>query len=132
MGFGSDSDYDDIWKSGGLADIFKKKNRTAYPSYDDEEVDQTGNLKRKLAKMEDMAKRIMEALDADGRADFVLLKDPEICKWWRDIKEEEKRIQAELERKQKAKEEKERLARLKTDLLNRLTPDEKKALGIKD
>lgn len=60
----------------------------------------------------------------------IALKDPVLAQWWAMRQEKEgKRIAAELKKKQAA-EENSRLAAIKTDLMNRLTDDEKKALGI--
>ncbi len=60
---------------------------------------------------------------ADG-LEILILKDPEIATWWRNHKEADRKEQAKLA-------EIERKKQLKESALKKLTPDEKKVLGIK-
>lgn len=79
----------------------------------------------------DMLARVMYEIKDDPVLLALALKDPVLAKWWGMRKEkEEKRIAAELKKKQTL-EEKARLKVIKDDLLKRLSDDEKKALGIK-
>ena len=73
---------------------------------------------------QEMAERIMDALCADGRGDFLILKDDEIREWWAAItkqrKAESDRIEAER-----------RETELRENALKKLTEDERRALGLK-
>ena len=73
---------------------------------------------------EEMAERIMDALCADGRGDFLILKDDEIREWWAAItkqrKAESDRIEAER-----------RETELRENALKKLTQAERRALGLK-
>ena len=66
----------------------------------------------------------MDALCADGRGDFLILKDDEIREWWAAItkqrKAESDRIEAER-----------RETELRENALKKLTEDERRALGLK-
>ena len=73
---------------------------------------------------QEMAQRIMDALCADGRGDFLILKDDEIREWWAAItkqrKAESDRIEAER-----------RETELRENALKKLTEAERRALGLK-
>lgn len=72
----------------------------------------------------DHAKKIMIELVKAGYADFLLLRDDDISKWWGDIVAQ---AQAGLE-KQK---EKIRLYKVKCRAYERLSPEDRKILGLK-
>ena len=73
---------------------------------------------------QEMAQRIMDALCADGRGDFLILKDDEIREWWAAItkKREAERDRIEAERRE---------TELRENALKKLTEAERRALGLK-
>lgn len=87
-------------------------------------------LKEQCDRLARIACKAMTALEADGHADFLLLKDDEVREWWLQHKEADRIRQEEEARKRAEAAEKKRLKKLKKELLDRLTEDEKKALGI--
>ena len=81
-------------------------------------------LKREADKLARIACKALEALEAMGKEDFLLLKDDEVRLWWASHKEAD-RAAREAERvKQERREAKERV-------LARLTDEEKILLGLK-
>lgn len=82
------------------------------------------DLKNQMDKLARIACRAMEALEKDGRADFLLLEDDEVREWWTAHKEadrKEKARVAELQRREAVKQE----------ALNKLSDEEKELLGLK-
>lgn len=73
---------------------------------------------------EAMAERIMDALCADGRGDLLLIQDDEIRAWWAAITK-----QRRIERERREAEQRE--TELRENALKKLTPDERRALGLK-
>ena len=73
---------------------------------------------------QEMAERIMDALCADGRGDLLLIQDDEIRAWWAAITKQRKaeRDRIEAERRE---------IELRENALRKLTPDERRALGLK-
>jgi len=97
---------------------------------------------RAFNTMKRIAAEAMRELERNDLADFVVLKDAELGKWWNAYKKQE----AEEIEMARIKEEKKRAlkeardirlakvaedARVKVELLSRLTPDEKRILGIR-
>lgn len=90
---------------------------------------------RELKARADMLARIackaLTELETNEIAEVLLLKDDEVREWWTQHKEadrkEAERVRKEAARKAKAAEDK----RKKKELLDRLTPEEKRLLGIK-
>lgn len=77
-----------------------------------------------------IACKAMDALVKSGKADFLLLADDEVREWYETHKEADRKAQEANRKAQEAREEKARLAKIKDDVLSRLTDEEKKALGI--
>jgi len=73
---------------------------------------------------EEMAERIMDALCADGRGDFLILKDDEIREWWAAITKQRKAERDRIEAERRETE-------LRENALKKLTEDERRALGLK-
>lgn len=63
--------------------------------------------------------------------EILVLSDPEIQQWWSAHKEADRKAAEAAAKKAAALAEKERLAKIKADVIANLTPDQKKALGIK-
>jgi hypothetical protein len=77
-----------------------------------------------MYKPERLARKVMVELVKAGRAEFLLLRDDEVSKWWGDIVGS---IQTKIARHK----EKVRLYEIKIDAYNKLTVAERKMLGIR-
>ena len=101
------------------------------PCKDYEDYDRYADYQKDIKALEKQNDRLariackaMTALSADGHADFLLLKDEEVREWWVKHQEADRKArEAELE--------KQRLIKLKADALAKLSPEERKVLGIK-
>lgn len=78
-----------------------------------------------------MAETLMRELVANEIESHVLLKDDDIRDWWTGILKEEARKAEEARRREEARIKREKDKQLKADVLSRLTPDEKRVLGLK-
>ena len=82
------------------------------------------NLKGQMDKLARIACKAMEALEKDGRADFLLLEDDEVREWWM--------AHQEADRKERARvAEQQRREAVKQEALNKLSDEEKELLGLK-
>jgi hypothetical protein len=81
-------------------------------------------LKQNNDKLARIACKAMTELIEQGKADFLILRDDEVREWWEQHQEADRKAQ-------EAKAEKARLAKAKKDALAKLTPEEKKILGLK-
>lgn len=80
---------------------------------------------------EAIAIRLMDALTENNLDSYILLKDPVIAEWWGNIVKA-RNYQAEKKRKaEEAQRKKDEDARARAELLSRLTPEERRLLGIK-
>lgn len=80
-------------------------------------------LKLQADKLARIACKAMDALEANGIEDFLLLKDNEVREWWAQHKEADRREKARIA-------EKERRERVKAEALARLSSEEKELLGL--
>lgn len=79
-----------------------------------------------------IACRALEHIEKSGDGlEILVLQDPEIQAWWRAHKEADRKAAEAERRKLQAAQERDRLQRVKEELLAKLTPDEKKALKLK-
>ena len=123
------SDWVDMMKKKELLDLMKK---TGWSLDHDTEIKMPWEIDNGQGDEEDripecteeMAERIMDALCADGRGDFLILKDDEIREWWAAItkKREAERDRIEAERRE---------TELRENALKKLTEAERRALGLK-
>ena len=81
-------------------------------------------LKKEADKLARIACKALQALEAMGKEDFLLLKDDEVRLWWAEHKEADRAAREAEEEKQRRKEAKERV-------LAKLTDEEKILLGLK-
>jgi cytosine/adenosine deaminase-related metal-dependent hydrolase len=81
-------------------------------------------LKENNDKLARIACKAMTELVKQGTADFLVIRDDEVREWWEKHQEADRKAQ-------EAKAEKARLAKAKKDALAKLTPEEKKILGLK-
>lgn len=100
-------------------------------SWESDEDDDSEDSKRPIVRKkprprasDEMAQRIMDALCQNGQGDFLLLQDDEIREWWNGVTGERDRI-ARREAEKRRREE------LRERALNKLTAEERQALGIK-
>ena len=107
---------DDLKKTGWSLD---DEDKTPWDD-DDEECDKEPGHHC----TQEMAERIMDALCADGRGDLLLIQDDEIRAWWAAITK-----QRRIERERREAEQRE--TELRENALKKLTPDERRALGLK-
>ena len=77
-----------------------------------------------LSKPEKIARKVMVELIKAGRSEFLLLRDDEVNKWWGSL------YNGVHEKFEKHK-EKIRVYEIKLEAYNRLTPEERKILGIR-
>lgn len=98
----------------------------------DNNWDKIDELRSQCDKLARIACKALTHIEesADG-LEILILKDPEIEQWWKEHKEADRLAREKKEREEAEKREKKRLQDLRKQLLNRLTPDEKKALGLK-
>ena len=93
-------------------------------SYDDRPDYSSRDWKNKTDKLARIACKAMTELVEQGKADFLILRDDEVRDWW-----EQHQIADRQARE--AREKKEREARIRKEALAKLTPEERKILGIK-
>ena len=93
-------------------------------SYDDDPHADLREWKKKTDKLARIACKAMTELTEQGKADFLLIKDDEVREWW-------EAHQIADRQAREAREKKERENRIRQEALAKLTPEEKKILGIK-
>ena len=98
--------YEDDYRSGSPTDSWQYKE-----------------LKANNDKLARIACKAMTELVKAGYADFLILKDDEVSKWWEKHQEADRKAQEE-------KAEKRRVAKVKKEALSKLSDEEKKVLGI--
>jgi hypothetical protein len=93
---------------------------------------QIAELKARCDKLSRIACRALTHIEeSEDGLEVLVLKDPEVQEWWTAHKEADRKAAQEHERQRAARVEKDRLARIKKETLAQLSPDQKKALGIK-
>lgn len=94
-------------------------------SYDDDPHASSREWKKQTDKLARIACKAMTELVKHGKADFLILQDEEVRKWW-------EQHQAADRRAREMRERKEREARVRSEALSKLTDEEKKVLRIKE
>ena len=117
--------YNQIWKSGwdqeidpdDLLDIFQQK--------------MSSSRAVAVTNLDVISETLMDELVANGLESYIILKHPEVSKWWTEVTRERTRVEnarrLEQEKKRKEKEDK----RKRADIISRLTPEERRLLGVK-
>lgn len=82
------------------------------------------DLQKQNDRLARIACKAMDELVKQGKADFLILRDDEVREWWEKHQEADRKAQ-------EAEVEKRRIAKIKKDALAKLSPEERKALGIK-
>ena len=93
--------------------------------------DETNKVREQNDRLARIACAAMTELEHNGIAEGILLRNDEVRTWWEAHKIADAKARAEKAKKEAAELEKRRLAKIKQELLNSMTPDQKKALGIK-
>lgn len=93
-------------------------------SYDDRPDYSNKEWKNKTDKLARIACKAMTELVEQGKADFLILRDEEVRDWWEQHQEADRKAREEREKK-------EREARIRKEALAKLTPEERKILGIR-
>ena len=81
-------------------------------------------LKTECDRLARIACKAMTLLVEQGKADFLILRDDEVREWWEQHQEADRKAREEREKK-------DREAKIRKEALAKLTPEEKKILGIK-
>ena len=101
----------------------KKDNRASSYCEEDDDDDNFTPVSREDKLFESFAKEAMRELVAHNIADFVLLKNDKLRKWWQDVVKQER---IEQERRERI----EHRRQLKEQALAKLSDEEKEALGL--
>jgi hypothetical protein len=116
-----------------LMDMYQDKNQGWMYTSDDEEVEEDGfwEVEEDDSYTSDFAVILMDELTANNLDSHILLKHPKIADWWGKVlttrKKKEEKLRKKLEAARKAAED----ARARESLLSRLTPEERRLLGVK-
>lgn len=99
----------------------------------DEEVEEDGfwAVVEEEEDDKEFATILMDELTENNLDSHVLLKYPKIADWWGSVLRERKKKAEALRKREEARRKKEEDAHARESLLARLTPEEKRLLGIK-
>lgn len=93
-------------------------------SYDDRPDYSNREWKSKTDKLARIACKAMTELVEQGKADFLILRDDEVREWWEQHQEADRKAREERERREYE-------AQIRKEAIAKLTPEERKVLGIK-
>jgi hypothetical protein len=118
-----------------LMRAYDSKNRSwEYETSDfDEEVEEDGfwEVEEDDSYTSDFATILMDELTENNLDSHVLLKYPKIANWWGSVLRVRKKNAEALRKREEARRKKEEDARARESLLARLTPEERRLLGVK-
>ena len=118
-----------------LMDMYQDKNQGwMYASDDDdEEVEEDGfwEVEEDDGYTSDFAVILMDELTANNLNSHILLKHPKIADWWGSVLRVRKKNAEALRKREEARRQKEEDKRAREVLVARLTPEERRLLGIK-
>lgn len=99
----------------------------------EEEVEEDGfwEVEEDDGYTSDFATILMDELTENNLDSHVLLKYPKIANWWGSVLRVRKKNAEALRKREEARRKKEEDARARESLLSRLTPEERRLLGIK-
>jgi hypothetical protein len=89
------------------------------------------DLKERNDYLARIACKVMNELVNAGAAGLLLLKDDEVCQWWKKHQEADRKARKEEERRLKIAEEQNRKKRIRDEVMSKLTPEEREALDIR-
>jgi hypothetical protein len=119
-----------------LMDMYQDKRQDWVHSLDDLEDDRWSDFDRddeeeNYSTSTEYAVILMDELTANGLDSHILLKYPEIADWWGGVLKERKKKEEALRKREEAKRKAEEDKHARESLLARLTPEEKRLLGVK-
>jgi len=115
-----------------LMDMYDSKNRSWMYASDEEDLEITEAYYEDEESVDaEYATILMDELTENGLDSHILLKYPKIADWWGGILKERKKKAEALRKREEARRKKEEDARARESLLARLTPEEKRLLGVK-
>jgi hypothetical protein len=93
---------------------------------------QVAVLKDRLDTLSRIACKALEHIEQSGDGlEILVLKDPEIAKWWSAHKEADRKAREQEAAKRRAAAEKAAITQRKNEIKAKLTPEELKILGVK-
>lgn len=95
------------------------------------EAQHSAKTTKQFEFMQRIAIQAMEELERNELSDLVLLNNTELSKWWRKYKKDQQAEQARLQKIADKKLKEQQDAILKSEVLARLSTEEKRVLGIK-
>jgi len=115
-----------------LMSVYDSKGRSWEYEDDVVEVDVDDNFWETEESVDpEFATILMDELTANGLDSHILLKYPEIADWWGGVLKERKKKEEALRKREEARRKKEEDKRALDALLARLTPEERRLLGVK-
>ena len=112
--------------------VYDSKGRSWEYEDDVVEVDVDDNFWETEESVDpEFATILMDELTANGLDSHILLKYPEIADWWGGVLKERKKKEEALRKREEARRKKEEDKRALDALLARLTPEERRLLGVK-
>ena len=115
-----------------LMDMYDSKNRSWMYASDEDDLEITEAYYEDEESVDaEFATILMDELTANGLDSHILLKYPQIADWWGSVLKERKKKAEALRKREEARRKKEEDARARESLLARLTPEEKRLLGVK-
>ena len=114
-----------------ILDMYEQKSRTW--TYDPDEVqDEDEFWEEDIEEVgTEFAVTLMDELTANNLDSHILLKYPVIADWWGGVLKERKKKEEALRKREEARRKKEEDKRALDALLARLTPEERRLLGVK-
>lgn len=116
-------------------DMYDQKNKNWMYASDEDDMakadDQWWDEEEIEEPSTEYAVILMDELTANNLDSHILLKYPEIANWWGSILKERNKKADAKRKKEEARLRKEEDARARESLLARLTPEERRLLGIK-
>jgi hypothetical protein len=115
-----------------LMDMYQDKNQGwMYDSEEEVEEDGFWEVEEDDGYTSDFAVILMDELTENNLDSHILLKHPKIADWWGSVLRVRKKNAEALRKREEARRKKEEDARARESLLARLTPEERRLLGVK-
>lgn len=118
-----------------IMDLYDQKNKQWMYASDEDDitvtVDGDSFWETEESVDPEFATILMDELTANGLDSHILLKYPQIADWWGSVLKVRKKNAEALRKREEAKRKAEEDARARESLLARLTPEERRLLGVK-
>lgn len=117
-------------------DLYEEKNKKWMYASDEDDMAVADDLEWWEEDIEEevdaeFATILMDELTANNLDSHILLKYPQIADWWGSVLKERNKKAEALRKREEAKRKKEEDKRARESLLARLTPEERRLLGVK-